>query len=61
MRGGPHVPTPAYVKGRLYTANDTGIFSCLDAITGKLTYQERMGDTFAASPIVARSPMTRVQ
>jgi outer membrane protein assembly factor BamB len=53
VRGGPHVPTPAYTKGRLYTANDTGIFSCLDAVTGKLIYQERISDRFAASPIVA--------
>lgn len=53
VRGGPHVPTPAYVKGRLYTANDTGIFSCLDAETGKLIYLERISDRFAASPIVA--------
>ena len=53
VRGGPHVPTPAYAKGRLYTANDTGIFSCLDAETGKLIYQERISDRFAASPIVA--------
>jgi outer membrane protein assembly factor BamB len=53
VRGGPHVPTPAYCKGRLYTANDTGIFSCLDAVTGKLIYQERISDRFAASPIVA--------
>jgi len=53
VRGGPHVPTPAYVKGRLYTANDTGVFSCLDAVTGKLIYLERVNDRFAASPIVA--------
>jgi outer membrane protein assembly factor BamB len=53
VRGGPHVPTPAFVKGRLYTANDTGIFSCLDAATGKLIYLERISDRFSASPIVA--------
>jgi outer membrane protein assembly factor BamB len=53
VRGGPHVPTPALVNGRLYTANDTGILSCLDAATGKLIYLERLGDQFSASPIVA--------
>jgi outer membrane protein assembly factor BamB len=53
VRNGPHVPTPALVNGRLYTANDTGIMSCLDAATGKLIYQERVSDQFSASPIVA--------
>jgi outer membrane protein assembly factor BamB len=53
VRGGPHVPTPALVSGRLYTANDTGILSCLDAATGKLLSQERLEDQFAASPVVA--------
>lgn len=53
VRGGPHVPTPALVKGRLYTANDTGVVSALDAATGKLIFLERLDDRFAASPIVA--------
>ena len=53
VRGGPHVPTPALLNGRLYTANDTGIFSSLDAATGKLIYLERISDRFSASPIVA--------
>jgi outer membrane protein assembly factor BamB len=52
VRGGPHVPTSALVNGRLYTANDTGILSCLDAASGKLIYQERLEDQFSASPIV---------
>jgi outer membrane protein assembly factor BamB len=53
VRGGPHVPSPALVKGRLYTANDTGVVTCLDAKTGKMIYQERISDQFSASPIVA--------
>jgi outer membrane protein assembly factor BamB len=52
VRGGPHVPTPALVNGRLYTANDTGIISCLDAATGKLIYLDRVDDRFSASPVV---------
>ncbi len=47
------MPTPALVNGRLYTANDTGMLSCLDAATGKLIYLERLDDQFSASPIVA--------
>jgi outer membrane protein assembly factor BamB len=53
VRGGPHVPAPALVNGRLYTANDTGILSCLDGASGKLIYQERLHDNFSASPVVA--------
>jgi outer membrane protein assembly factor BamB len=53
VRGGPHVPTPALVNGRLYTANDTGVVTCLNAATGKLIYQARLDDQFSASPIIA--------
>jgi outer membrane protein assembly factor BamB len=53
VRSGPHVPSPALVNGRLYTANDTGVFNCLDAATGKLVYTERVNDQFSASPVVA--------
>jgi outer membrane protein assembly factor BamB len=53
VRGGPHVPSPILVNGRLYTANDTGIVTCLDAATGKLLYQERVNDKFSASPVAA--------
>jgi outer membrane protein assembly factor BamB len=53
VRTGPHVPSPALVNGRLYSANDTGVFTCLDAATGKLVYTERVNDRFSASPVVA--------
>ncbi len=53
VRSGPHVPSPALVDGRLYTANDTGVVTCLDAATGKVIFLERLSDTFSASPIVA--------
>jgi outer membrane protein assembly factor BamB len=51
VRCGPHVPSPALVNGRLYVANDTGVFTCLDAATGKLVYTERVNDRFSASPV----------
>jgi outer membrane protein assembly factor BamB len=53
VRNGPHVPSPALVNGRLYTANDTGIFTCLDAATGKLLFSERVNDQFSASPVIS--------
>jgi outer membrane protein assembly factor BamB len=53
VRGGPHVPSPIYVAGRLYTVNDFGIATCMDAATGKLIWQDRLRDKFSASPIEA--------
>ncbi|MBI1913516.1 MAG: PQQ-like beta-propeller repeat protein [Planctomycetes bacterium] len=53
VRGGPHVPAPIYLDGRLYTVNDFGIATCLDAATGRLMWQERLADRFSASPIEA--------
>jgi outer membrane protein assembly factor BamB len=53
VRCGPHVPSPVLVNGRLYVANDTGVFTCLDAATGKLVYTERVNDRFSASPVTA--------
>ena len=53
VRGGPHVPSPVLANGRLYTANDTGVVTCLDAATGKLIFQERLPGSFSASPLAA--------
>src|SRR5207237_8966558 len=55
VRGGPHVPAPLYLDGRLYTVNDTGVATCLDAGTGRLIWQRRLPDTFSASPVEAGS------
>jgi outer membrane protein assembly factor BamB len=52
-RGGPHVPSPIYYDGRIYSVNDTGIATCLDATDGKLLWQARIRDKFSASPIEA--------
>ncbi|HEY5315210.1 MAG TPA: PQQ-binding-like beta-propeller repeat protein [Pirellulales bacterium] len=50
-RGGPHVPSPVLYEGRLYTVNDTGIATCLNAADGKLLWQARIRDKFSASPL----------
>ncbi len=51
-RGGPHVPSPAYVDGRLYIVNDTGIATCLDATTGETVWQHRLRGRFSMSPLI---------
>ncbi len=48
-----YVPTPLFHEGRLYLMVDSGIFTCLDAATGKRIYRERVGGNYFASPIVA--------
>lgn len=48
-----YVPTPLFYEGRLYLMVDSGIFTCLDAATGKRIYRERVGGNYFASPIVA--------
>jgi outer membrane protein assembly factor BamB len=50
-RGGPHVPSPVLYQDRIYTVNDTGIATCLNAADGKLVWQARVRDKFSASPL----------
>ncbi|HWB00924.1 MAG TPA: PQQ-binding-like beta-propeller repeat protein, partial [Pirellulales bacterium] len=50
-RGGPHVPSPLLYDGHIYTVNDTGIATCLNAADGKLVWQARVRGKFSASPI----------
>ncbi len=53
VRGGPHVPSPILYEGRLYTVNDTGIATALDAQSGEVVWQHRIRDRFSASPVAA--------
>jgi len=41
------------VGGEIYMVSDNGIFSCLDAKTGKTVWRERLGGEYAASPVYA--------
>ncbi|MFT5125160.1 MAG: outer membrane protein assembly factor BamB [Verrucomicrobiales bacterium] len=52
----PYVPTPVYVKGRLYWASRDSFAYCLDAETGKEVYKARLksetdAPKFYASPV----------
>ena len=53
IRGGPHVPSPVFLNGRLYSVSDTGIVSCLVARTGKSLWQRRLRGRFSMSPLAA--------
>lgn len=56
-RGGPHVPTPAYRNDRLYMINDTGILTCLNALTGDTVWQHRLRGRFSMSPLVIKDSL----
>ena len=52
-RGAPFTPSPIVVGDELYVINDLGVLSCVDAKTGTLHWQERVGGNHSASPIFA--------
>jgi outer membrane protein assembly factor BamB len=52
-RGAPLTPSPIAAGDELYVVSDNGIASCLDAKTGTLHWQQRLGNSFSASPVLA--------
>jgi outer membrane protein assembly factor BamB len=50
-RAAPLTPSPLLVDDELYTVSDTGIASCLDAKSGAIHWQQRLGASFSASPV----------
>ena len=53
IRGVPFTPSPIAVGQELYILSDLGVLSCVDARTGKLHWQQRLGGNYSASPIYA--------
>jgi outer membrane protein assembly factor BamB len=52
-RGAPLTPSPLLVGDELYVVTDGGIMSCLDARSGSVHWQQRLGGTYSASPVFA--------
>jgi outer membrane protein assembly factor BamB len=52
-RGVPNKPSVLRVGELLYMISDAGIASCLEAASGKIFWQERIGGEFSASPVFA--------
>jgi outer membrane protein assembly factor BamB len=52
-RGAPLTPSPLAVGDELYVVNDGGIASCIDARTGGVIWQQRLGGSYSASPVFA--------
>jgi outer membrane protein assembly factor BamB len=49
----PEISSPIVVGGNIYFVSSGGILTCLNAESGKLLWQHRLGGNFAASPIAA--------
>jgi outer membrane protein assembly factor BamB len=52
-RGAPLTPSPLLDGETLYVVSDNGIASALDARTGAVRWQQRLGNSFSASPVLA--------
>ena len=46
-------PSPLLVDGLLYNAHDAGAGNCLDAKTGEVVWEARLGGNYTASPLYA--------
>jgi outer membrane protein assembly factor BamB len=52
-RGVSNKPSVLLVGELLYMISDAGIVSCIEARTGQVVWQERIGGEFSASPVYA--------
>jgi outer membrane protein assembly factor BamB len=54
-RGIPEIPTPLCYDHKLFVVRDGGLLQCLEAATGTVVYEERLGVAggYAASPVSA--------
>lgn len=52
-RSAPTTPSPLVKGDELYIISDAGIASCIDARSGRVHWQERIGGNFSASPLAA--------
>ena len=50
-KGAPNTPSLLLVGEELYMVSDKGIASCLNALTGEVYWQERVGGNYSSSPI----------
>ncbi len=52
-RGMPLKPSPVMVGELIFTVDDKGIATCLEAPTGEVVWRKRIGGKYSASPIYA--------
>ena len=49
----PQIPTPVIVDGKMYMVHDRGMVTCLDPMTGKPIWKQKLKGNFNSSPIYA--------
>lgn len=52
-RGAPYTPSPLLVGEDLYVVSDTGILTLVEARSGAVLWQNRLGGNYSASPVFA--------
>ncbi|WP_425615207.1 PQQ-binding-like beta-propeller repeat protein [Anatilimnocola sp. NA78] len=52
-KGYPRYASPILVEGLLYMGSEQGVITCVDAETGEVIYQKRLGGLFMSSPVYA--------
>ena len=52
-RNVPTMPSPIVIGDLLFMVSDNGIITCLDAKTGAVVWEQKVGGDFSASPISA--------
>ena len=53
-QGVAHVPCPLLVGQEMFVIDNGGVATCVDALTGKQHWRQRLGDSHDASPIEVR-------
>jgi outer membrane protein assembly factor BamB len=53
LRAVPHTASLLLVSEELYMVSDLGVATCLDAKTGNVHWQQRLGGNYSASPVHA--------
>jgi outer membrane protein assembly factor BamB len=53
QRGVPNKPSLLLIGDLIFMVNDTGIVTCLEALTGGEVWKARVDGTYSASPIAA--------
>ena len=51
-KSAPYVPTPVIKGDRMFMISDTGIATCVNAVTGDPIWTQRVGGNFGASPVL---------
>ncbi len=49
----PQITTPVIVDGRIYMVHERGTLTCVDALSGKVIWKDKLRGQFNASPVLA--------